>query len=153
MKKFLVVFIGLVMIAPAWADEPSITQYVSPTHASTQNTATVSANAPKYDLRTISATDQEHIASTAYVKGAHNSALSAINYLSDAKQEQLVGNSETVATGANAGNTLGQASGSSGPVVTGISASGGVVTVTKGQVTLPVGSSSGTGGQATIWIQ
>jgi len=195
MKKFLVIFIGLILVAPAWAENetpetPAIAQFVSPTTASTQATATVSANAPKYDLKTITATDQEHIASTAYVKGAHNSALSAINYLSDHKQAQLRNDAVSPANVSNiVKTTLGTTStadneslaselavataladkqatltstnvvvdsnASSGPVITGVSAAAGVVTVSKGEVTIPVGAASGANvtSHAQIWIQ
>jgi len=144
MKKFLVIFIGLILVAPAWAngETPAITQFVSPTTAS--GSATVSANPPKYDLKTITVDDQGHIASTAYVKGAHNSTLSAINYLSDNKQATLT--STNVVVDSNA---------SSGPVVTGVSAAAGVVTVSKGEITIPVGAASGANvtSHAQIWVQ
>ena len=189
MKKFLVIFIGLILVAPAWADNetPAITQFVSPTTATTQASATVSANAPKYDLKTIVATDQEHIASTAYVKGAHNSALSAINYLSDTKQTQLVNDAASPENVSNTVKTiLGTTStatntalaselavataladkqetltstnvteSGSGAIVTGVSASNGAVTVSKGEVTIPVGAASGANvtSHAQIWIQ
>ena len=108
MKKLLFIFLGLILVAPAFADDeepstPAIVQFISPTTASVQGSASVSANAPKYDLNTITATDQEHIASAAYVKGAHNSAISAINYLEGSKQAQLVNDA---ASPANVSNTV-----------------------------------------------
>ncbi len=142
MKKFLVIFMGLMMIAPAMADDPapSITQYETLT---TSAGGTVATNGPKYGLKEITSGDQQHIASTAYVKGAHNTTLTAINYLSDNKQAVL-----------NSGNNGNVSESGSGPVVTSITANGtGAVTVNKGQITIPVGSSSGSNGQATIWVQ
>ena len=142
MKKNFVIFIGLMLIVPIYArGENAATQYVAPTTAQTQGSAIVSANAPKYDLNTITTDDQEHIASTAYVKGAHNSALSAINYLSDNKQALLT-NSNVTEYG-------------TGAVVTGVSAASGVVTVTKNEVQIPVGGASGNNvsSHASIWLQ
>ena len=103
MKKLLFIFLGLILVAPAFAtggepETPAITQFISPTTATSQEGAAVSENAPKYDLNTITATDQEHIASAAYVKGAHNSALSAINYLEGSKQDQLVNDAASPAS-------------------------------------------------------
>lgn len=93
--------------------------------------------APKYAFKEIVETDQQHIASTAYVKGAHNTALTAINYLGDNK----VGTTKTDS--------------GSGAVVTGITVSSSGVTVSKGEVTVPVGAASGANvtSHATIWIQ
>ena len=41
---------------------------------------------PPYETATISEHDDEHIATTAYVKGAYNDAIAAINRLDDTKQ-------------------------------------------------------------------
>jgi len=140
MKKNIVAFIGLMLVVSSrsMAENASV-QYVSPTTASTQGSAVISANAPKYDLNTITTDDQQHIASTAYVKGAHNSALSAINYLSDNKQPML--------TNANVSD-LG-----TGAVVTGVSAAAGIVTVTRGEINIPIGPSGSVTGHAQVWIQ
>ena len=153
MKKVSVIFIGLMlsvtpMLANATALQASDT-YSDPLHLASGDN--YSATLPQYQIKGIDDSEGGHIASTAYVKGAYNSAIRGVNRLANDKQEKLVGNSETVATGANATNTLGQASNSSGPVITSISASNGVVTVTKGQVTIPVGSSSAST-QAQIWL-
>ena len=135
MKRFLIVFTGLILTAPAFADP--IPQYVEPTHPSNQATATTAAAAPKYSFNEITSTDSTHIASTAYVKGAHNSALTAINYLGDNK----VGTTKTDS--------------GSGAVVTGITVSSSGVTVSKGEVTIPVGAASGNGvtSYANIWVE
>ena len=145
MKKFFVIFIGMMLIVPEMAKADPV-QYVSPATASSQEGATVSSNAPKYDLNTITVADQGHIASAAYVKGAHNSAISAINYLSDSKQEVL--------NSGNNGNVTIQ--NSTLPVVTGISADGsGEVIVTKGEISVPVGAASGNNvtSHASIWVE
>lgn len=65
---------------------------------------------------------------------------SAYEELNTAKQAKLT--SSNVVTPA-----------SSGPVVTAVTASNGVVTVTKSEITVPVGSASSPTDHATIWIQ
>ncbi|MCQ2568440.1 MAG: hypothetical protein MJ163_02485 [Alphaproteobacteria bacterium] len=70
-------------------------------------------------------------AAASYVDGAYNA-------LDSAKQDTL--------TSTNVVES------STGAVVTGVSASNGIVTVTKGEVTIPVGSATSTT-RATIWIQ
>ena len=76
--------------------------------------------------------DKTTVAATAsYVDGAYNT-------MDAAKQDKLT-NTNVVESG-------------SGAVVTGVSASNGTVTVTKGEVTIPVGSATSTT-RATIWVQ
>lgn len=70
-------------------------------------------------------------AAASYVDGAYNA-------LDSAKQDTLT-STNVVESG-------------SGAVVTGVSASNGTVTVTKGEVTIPVGSASSST-RATIWVQ
>ena len=70
-------------------------------------------------------------AAASYVDGAYNA-------LNSAKQDTLT-STNVVESG-------------SGAVVTGVSASNGTVTVTKGEVTIPVGSASSST-RATIWVQ
>jgi len=77
---------------------------------------------------------QTSVATAAYVNGAYDA-------LTSAKQDKL--GSTNVVDDAN----------TSGPVVTGVSASNGTVTVTKGQVTIPVGSATAPTSQAQIWVQ
>ncbi len=147
MKKFLVVFVGLILVAsPRLARAEAITEantYSDPAQtASNGTTLNASTTAPQYALKSIDSTEQGHIASTAYVKGAYNSAIRSVNRVANDKQAKL--------DSGNGGNI--SVSGA-GPIVTGISATAGAVTVTKGQISVPVGSSSGTNGQATIWIE
>ena len=152
MKKISVIFIGLMIIVPTLVHaENASVQYGALTTASTQGSAVVAANDPKYDLNTITTDDQGHIASTAYVKGAHNTALTAINYLSDNKQAVLnSGSGGNVSVTFPSGYT---ANNSDAPVVKSISATGGVVTVTKGEVTIPVNSVTAPTTHAEIWLQ
>ena len=99
MKRYLFIFLGSMLIMPTFAvadETPAITQFISPTQSDPQTDAVKAATAPKYDFNTITATDQGHIASTAYVKGAHNSVISAVNYLEDSKQNQLVNTDSSV---------------------------------------------------------
>ena len=152
MKKISVIFIGLMIVSPMLARaENAAVQYGALTTASTQGSAVVAAQDPKYDLNTITTDDQEHIASTAYVKGAHNTALTAINYLSDNKQAVLdSGSGGNVSVAFPTGYT---ANNSDAPVVKSVSAAGGTVTVTKGEVTIPVTSATAPTAHAEIWLQ
>ena len=149
MKKFLVVFIGLVLIAPvAVLADP--TQYVDPLTATEQNPATTSANSPKYQSVTVSSNDENHIASTAYIKGAYNSAIAAVNKVYGVKQDTLYTDSNNPSSAGTVRQSV--ASGTSGAVVTGVTASDGIVTVTRGEITIPSGSASSST-RAQIWIQ
>ena len=84
-------------------------------------------------------TPTTNIVTTSYVRGAYN-------VLDGAKQEKLTssGNSANVVVDSNT---------SSKPLVSAISASDGTVTITKSDVTLPVGSASSPTGRANIWVE
>ncbi len=82
---------------------------------------------------TVADADKSKPVAASYVKEAYNE-------LDSAKQAKLT--SSNVVTPA-----------SSGPVVTAVTASNGVVTVTKSEITVPVGSASSPTDHATIWIQ
>ena len=71
-------------------------------------------------------------ASAAYVDGAYNAIVSA-------KQEKLTSTNVTTS--------------GAGSVVTGVTAANGVVTVTKSEVTIPVGSPTTPTSRATIWVE
>lgn len=71
------------------------------------------------------------VAAASYVEGAYNA-------ISTAKQDKLT-STNVVESG-------------SGAMVTGVTASNGTVTVTKSEVTIPVGSSS-SNTRAAIWIE
>ena len=69
----------LVLPFGARAENISGAMYTAPVAASNNHPApTTQANAP-YGRIDIDTTDQEHIATTAYVKGAYNSAIAAVN--------------------------------------------------------------------------
>ena len=74
----------------AMAENISGAMYTAPTAANTTHPApTTDANAP-YGRIDIDTADQEHIATTAYVKGAYNSAIAAVNKVDSNKQEKLI---------------------------------------------------------------
>lgn len=152
MKYKMSFFIGLMLIAlPGIAGATAIeaaNSYVSPTRADPQSGAISAASGPKYNFVGIDDSERQNIASTAYVKGAHNSALSAINYLEGSKQAVLnSGNGGNVSVTYTSNN-------SDAPVVTGISADGsGAVVITKSEVTIPVSSVSAPTAHANIWIE
>ena len=83
-------------------------------------------------------TPTTNIVTTSYVQGAYN-------VLDGSKQEKLTssGNSANVVVDTNT---------SLKPFVSAVSASDGVVTITKSDVTIPVGS-TGSSGRAKIWVE
>ena len=106
--------------------------------AAGQSSATVTADTyPKYALAT--ATDNDtSLASTAYVKGAYNAAIKAVNKLQDIKQDKL--------------SSVNIVESGGGAMVMDVSANNGTVTITKTEVTIPVGATvSDT--RATIWLE
>ena len=137
MKKVFCILSILTIVSPVFAD-PVYPETTDP--GATTNSPSVAASNPGYALKGAHANDS-NVASAGYVKGAYNATIKAVNTLNSIKQDTL--------SSGNGGNV---SESGTGPVVTGISASSGSVTVTKGQVTLPVGSSTSST-QATIWIQ
>lgn len=103
-----------------------------------QSSATVTADTyPKYALATVADNDAS-LASTAYVKGAYNAAIKAVNKLQDIKQDKI--SSENVVESGT------------GVMVMNVSADNGTVTVTKSEVTIPVGATTSVT-RATIWLE
>ena len=76
----------------AMADDP-----VGPANDSGNSPVVATANAP-YVTATIGEHDDEHIATTAYVKGAYNDAIAAVNKVNDTKQNVIYGGREPVET-------------------------------------------------------
>lgn len=134
MKKVFYILSILTVVSPVLAD-PVYPETTDP--GATTNNPSVAANNPGYALKAAHANDS-NVASAGYVKGAYNATIKAVNTLNSVKQDTLSSANVT--------------SSGTGPVVTGVTASAGSVTVTKGQVTLPVGSADSST-QATIWIQ
>ena len=88
-KKLLSIAVIAALPFGANAENISGAMYAAPTRADTNHPApTTNAYAP-YGRIDIDTADQDHVASTAYVKGAYNSAIAAINKVDSAKQTQL----------------------------------------------------------------
>lgn len=142
MKKFLTIFIGFMLIVPAFAEENSASgQYAEPGNIVTNPLGTIvsAVNSPKYVFNSIESGDSGSVASVAYVKGAYNSALTTTNYLADNKQDKL-SSSNVTTTG-------------SGNVISAVSVSDGNVSFTQSNVQVPVGGANVTNSYASIWIQ
>ena len=78
----------------AMAENISGAMYNAPAHADNNHPApTTNAGAP-YGRIDIDTADQEHIATTAYVKGAYNSAIAAVNNVNDDKQVKLLNDND-----------------------------------------------------------
>ena len=131
MKKVLTIFAGLIIAMPAFATDPEPNPYPTDT-----------------------------VVSASYVKGAYDAVMGVVGTMSG------LGTSATTLVGAiNEVNGAKQAtltstnvvvdSNTSGPVVTGVTANNGTVTVAKGEVQIPVSAASGQNvtSHAQIWIQ
>lgn len=71
---------------------------VGPAHASSNAAVVATANAP-YVTVTPTQADESHIATTAYVKGAYNDAIAAVNKVNSDKQGKLERDDEADGTG------------------------------------------------------
>ena len=81
MKKLL--SIAIISILPFAANADYTYNYINtPDNVPANGTVTVAHDGP-YQIATITNDDSGHIASTAYVKGAYNDAIAAINTLND----------------------------------------------------------------------
>ncbi len=87
-KRIISLAIWLTLPFAANATDPVVA--VGPAHASS-NPIVATANAP-YVTVTPNQADESHIATTAYVKGAYNDAIAAVNKLNTEKQGQLYNN-------------------------------------------------------------
>ena len=88
-KKLLSIAIIAALPFSAMAENISGAMYTAPTAADTNHPApTTNADAP-YGRIDIDTADQDHIATTAYVKGAYNSAIAGINAVNKEKQDSL----------------------------------------------------------------
>ena len=67
----------------ATAENISGAMYTAPATADTNHPAPTTSAGPLYGRVNIDTADQEHIATTAYVKGAYNSAIAAVNKVND----------------------------------------------------------------------
>lgn len=139
MKKIFCILSILTIAAPAFADPTPVAG--TPTHADPATLA-VDGNSqtinPGYALVNANTSTDGNAASAGYVKGAYNASIKAVNTVANMKQDTLTSSNVTTS--------------GTGAVVTAVSASNGVVTVTKSNVQIPVGSSSATT-YANIWVQ
>ncbi len=91
-KKLLSLAIIAALPFNAWADwttnERTYHTVNTPAQVASNGTVTIANNGP-YAIATIGDDDDEHIASTAYVKGAYNDSIAAVNRLDIEKQPAL----------------------------------------------------------------
>lgn len=73
--------------------------YQEPTTANPQSGAVSAGGDPKYAFVGINTDEQSHIASTAYVKGAYNSAIAAVNKVADSVTTDLSGKQDVLTEG------------------------------------------------------
>ena len=149
MKKIFCILSILAIISPVFADnEPAALAHVTGDAVNTDPGTTnengpVATNSPKYSTVADVAADASSAASAKYVKGAYNATIKAVNMVASQKQNTLNSGTNVTTSG-------------TGAIVSNVSASDGTVTVTKNEVTIPIGSQpSGTvpSGRAPIWIE
>ena len=103
MKKILGVSIAAMLaVTPmlasaAQGDLELANSYTAPTH--TDSAAPTTNAIPNYGAVTINQSEQSHIASTAYVKGAYNSAIAAVNKTYDTLNTAIGGKQATLSEG------------------------------------------------------
>ena len=94
--KSTLLSIAIIAALPFTANAENISgdMYVAPQEADANHPApTTNTDVGAHFGRiNIDVADQEHVATTAYVKGAYNSAIAAVNAISDAKQDLLYNN-------------------------------------------------------------
>ena len=78
-QTLLSIAIMLTLPLTAMAENISGPMYVAPTYATPDNPAPLTNVLGAYGRINIDTADQQNIASTAYVKGAYNSAIAAVN--------------------------------------------------------------------------
>lgn len=145
MKKIFGVFVvamfvgcPMVVRADPVAMNPQPTA-TNPAHLNSGSNATDIL--PQYSAETTYETDLAGVASAAYVKGAYNQAIRAVNKVADIADSKLPANIDTSSTGA---------------IVTAISKNNdGEMVVSKGEISVPVTNSAPTvgSGRAAIWVQ
>lgn len=87
-KQILSIAILAALPFGAWADNPVVS--VGPATVPSNETAIVATANPPYQTLIPSNDDKQHIASTAYVKGAYNDAIAAVNKIDSTKQDKLL---------------------------------------------------------------
>ena len=151
MKKLLFVFIGLIMIVPAMADEEPVvvppaypeSGIASPAYVKGAYDALNTAKMPQL---------QNNAATPADISSTVKTTLETT--VSDASDTSMVTEKAIATVLQNKVDTVTDATNTYGAtVVTGISKSNGTVTVTKGEITIPVTSYSAPTAHAQIWLQ
>ena len=89
-KKLLSIAVIATLPFAVHAGNISGAMYIAPSASDNNHPAPTANAAPPYGRIDIDTADQEHIATTAYVKGAYNSAIAAVNKVNSTKQGQLV---------------------------------------------------------------
>ena len=139
MKKIFCILSILTIVSPISARADVVAG--TPSHADPATLAKDGNNNtinPGYAL--INSHDNDtNAASAGYVKGAYNATIKAVNTVNSIKQDKLTSTNVTTS--------------GSGPVVTAVTANNGAVTVSKGEIQIPVGSASSPTDHATVWIQ
>lgn len=134
-------FVGCPMVVRAdpVAMNPQPTA-MNPAHLNSGSNATDIL--PQYSAETTYETDLAGVASAAYVKGAYNQAIRAVNKVANIADSKLPANIDTSSTGA---------------IVTSITKNGsGEMVVSKGEISVPIANSAPTvsgNDRAAIWIQ
>ena len=88
-KRIVLLSIAILAILPFGANaDYTYHQINRPARVESNGDVTINVGGP-YVTASIENDDSEHIASTAYVKGAYNSAIAAVNKMNDDKQVKL----------------------------------------------------------------
>ena len=82
-KTLLSIAVIVALPFAAHAENISGAMYTAPAHYDNNHPAPTTSAEPLYGRVNIDTADQEHIATTAYVKGAYNSAIAGINKVND----------------------------------------------------------------------
>ena len=131
---FLTMAILPMVVYAATGDIVDVADPENATDAGQSSDAVTADTYPKYALATVAENDAS-LASTAYVKGAYNAAIKAVNKLQDVKQDVLSSTNVNVIE-----------------MLNDVSANNGTVTITKSEVTIPVGATTSIT-RATIWLE
>ncbi len=89
-KTLLSIAVIVALPFAAHAENISGAMYTAPAHYDTNHPAPTTSADPLYGRVNIDTADQEHIATTAYVKGAYNSAIAAVNKVTEFAIETAV---------------------------------------------------------------
>ena len=95
-KTILTMAIIAALPIAAHAENISGAMYTAPATVDTNHPAPTTNDSAPYGRVNIDTADQEHIATTAYVKGAYNSAIAAVNKLNEEKSARLINSSADV---------------------------------------------------------